>query len=112
MKLSAKGLLEIGGTHEGRTLKEAQAAAREIRAAVDEGKRRKAARIANDFIGGYGVESLRTRKGWYYYANMGDTYVGTVIVSEEYQERRKGAIILDWGTLVETEGDIVEKEDM
>lgn len=104
MKLSAKGLLEIGGSHEGRTLKEAQEAARKIRAAVDAGKRRKAARIANEFIGGYGVEYFRTRKGGYYYANMGDTYTGTVVVPEEYQERRKGAIIIDWGTLVEAEG--------
>ena len=105
MRLTAKGLLEIGGAHEGRTLEEARALVALV-AQLTKGfvwQPRKALCLIDAFIGGYGVEYFVTRKGTYLYVNTGDAYSPTCLIPLFYDPRRKGVVITAYGDIVERE---------
>lgn len=53
--------------------------------------------LANELLGGYGVESARVGDRSILYVNMGDTYDNTIIYDEEEFQYRIGS----WGDWVE-----------
>ena len=54
--------------------------------------------MINELIGGHGIETLQTRKAYYSYVNMGDTYTPTIIWGNHRY------FVSDWGTIAEREG--------
>ena len=68
-----------------------------LKAAFYQGVPKTAMRLANKFIGGYGVESLYPEASHIYFVNIGDTYSKTLV----YNLDKNYVWVGSWGDWVE-----------